>query len=323
MSVMAAPIRILGAGSARASDGTPAKAAGRAGRLRAILTALSADGAPIRLIHSIEELAVLAAHEALIRAGVPTPYRGDDLGLVLGVEEGIDGIKARYYRGVMADGPLGASPLTFPLTTPNTVAARVSILFDLRGETLTVGGGNVAGAQALGLAVRTLRDGHAAMAMAGGATCVESEYLEAASLVNPSESGSPGGGACLLLLGRSGSAGPGGGGHVLGYGEGFGPNAARDAIQACLEDAAVSPSTVGVVRTAAICDWPAMVRALRAAGISADMTRSPASGLSAASFPLAVAEVMEQAAQGGHVPVLVVGSDCLAGAAAAVVHGVP
>jgi hypothetical protein len=323
MSVMAAPIRILGVGSARASDATPAEAEGRAGRLRAILTALAADGAPIRLIHSIEELAVLAAHEALIRAGVPTPYRGDDLGLVLGVEEGIDGIKARYYRGVMADGPLGASPLTFPLTTPNTVAARVSILFDLRGETLTVGGGNVAGAQALGMAVRALRDGHAALALAGGVTCVESEYLEAASFVNPSESGSPEGGACLLLLGRSASADPAGGERVLGYAEGFGPNAARDAVQACLDDAAVSPSAVGVVRTAAVCDWPLMVRALRAAGIGADITRSPASGLSAASFPLAVAEAAEQPPRGGHMPVLVVGSDCLAGAAAAVVHGVP
>jgi 3-oxoacyl-[acyl-carrier-protein] synthase II len=112
-------------------------------------------------------MAVLAAHEALSRSGIPMPYRGDDLGVVLGVEEGIDGIKARYYQGVLADGPLGASPLTFPLTTPNTIAARISILFDLRGETLTVGGGNVAGAQALGLAVRALRDGYSALTLAG------------------------------------------------------------------------------------------------------------------------------------------------------------
>jgi len=320
---MAAPVRILGVGSARVSDATPAEAEGRASRLRAILTALSADGAPIRLIHSIEELAVLAAHEALIRAGVATPYRGADLGLVLGVEEGIDGIKARYYRGVMADGPLGASPLTFPLTTPNTVAARISILFDLRGETLTLGGGNVAGAQALGLAVRALRDGHAAMALAGGATCVEPEYLEAASLVNSSKAGAPAGGACLLLLGRSGAAGAAGGGQVLGYGEGFGPNAVRDAVQACLEDAAIGPATVGAVRAAAVCDWSSLVRALRAVGVSADMVRSPSSGLCAVSFPLAVAEAVEQSVDGTRAPVLVVGSDCLAGTVAAVVHGGP
>jgi len=320
---MSAPIRILGVGSVGVPDATPAEADARAGRLRAVLTGLSADGVPARLIHGIEELAILAAHEALRQAGVPMPYRGDDLGVVLGVEEGIDGIKARYYQGILADGPLGASPLTFPLTTPNTIAARISILFDLRGETLTLGGGNVAGAQALGLAVRALRDGHAAMALAGGVTSVEPEFLEAASLVGPSQCGSPGGGACLFLLGGSGSAGSAGGEQVLGYGEGFGPNAMHDAVRACLEDAALSPDTIGVVRTAAVCDWPSAARALRRVGISANVTRSPSSGFCSASFPLAVAEAVEQPALGAHGPVLVVGSDCLAGAAAAVVQGGP
>ncbi len=91
----AAPIRILGVGSARACDATPAEAEARAVRVRAIVAALSADGAPIRLLHRIEEAAVLAVHEALRRGGVSIPYGGDDLGLLLGVEEGIDGIKAR------------------------------------------------------------------------------------------------------------------------------------------------------------------------------------------------------------------------------------
>ena len=321
MSVTAFAIRILGVGAVCALDATSAETAARAGRLRAVLTALSADGAPIRLIHEVEELAVLAAHEALRRAGVPMPYRGDDLGLVLGVEEGIDGIKARYYRGILADGPLGASPLTFPMTTPNTVAARISILFDLRGETLTLGGGGIAGAQAIGAAVRALRDGHAAMALAGGATCVEPEFLEAASLVNRCKPGRPGGGACLLLFGRGGATDAAGGRRVLGYGEGFGSNAARDAIQACLSDAAIAPDGVGAVRAAAVCDWSALVRALRTAGVGAGIERSPSSDLWAASFPLAVAEAVEQPRPGTRLPVLVVGSDCLAGAVAAVVQG--
>jgi hypothetical protein len=320
---MSAPIRILGVGSIRAADAAPATREALEGRLGAVLAALSAEGAPVRLLHRIEELAVLAAHDALSRAGVPVPYRGDDLGLALGVEEGIDGIKARYFLGVLADGPLGASPLTFPLTTPNTVAARISILFGLQGEMCTLGGGPVAGAQALGTAVRALRDGHAALMLAGGATCIEREFLEAAALVRSSEAGAPGGGACLLLLGRSGAAGPVGGGQVLGYGEGFGPNAARDAVQACLEDAAIGPNAVGAARAAAVSEWSSWVRALRAAGVNADLARSPSSGLHAASFPLAVAEAVEQSADGTSAPVLVVGSDCLAGAVAAVVHGGP
>ena len=318
---MSSPVRIVGVGSVRARDATQADAQDRAGRLRAVLTTLSAEGAPIRLLHGIEELAVLAVHEALSRSGIPMPYQSDDLGVVLGVEEGIDGIKARYYQGVLAEGPLGASPLTFPLTTPNTIAARISILFGLRGETLTVGGGNVAGAQALGLAVRALRDGYSALTLAGGVTCVEQEFLEAASLVGRSESGQPGGGACLFLLGLQGSASPAGGDRLLGYGEGFGPSDVQDAIRACLEDAGVPARAVGAVRTAAVCDWRSVVQAVRGAGIGVDIARSPSSGLCSASFPLAVAEAAGQPASGTRVPVLVVGSDCLAGAAAAVVQG--
>lgn len=318
---MGLPIRIASIGTVDAPGAAEAETEARAGGLRAVLTSLSADGVPVRLVHGIEELAILAAHDALGRAGVPMPYGGDDLCLVLGAEEGIDGIKARYYRGILADGPLGASPLTFPLTTPNTIAARISILFDLRGEVLTLGGGSVAGGQALGLAVRALRAGHATMALAGGATWVEQEFLEAASFVDPSKPGSPGGGACLFLLGRSASTGAARVGQVLGYGDGFGSNATRDAIQACLEDAAVSPGTIGAVRAASVCDEPSMVRGLRAAGVSAEIMRSRSSGLGAASFPLAAAEALGQPAHGACAPVLVVGSDCLAGAAAAVVQG--
>lgn len=316
---MATPIQILGTGTARALDGMPADADGR---VRAVLSSLSADGATIRLIHSIEELAIVAAYEALSRGGVPVPYRGDGIGLVLGVEEGIDGIKARYFQGILADGPLGASPLTFPLTTSNSIAARISILLGLQGETVTLGGGGIAGGQAFGLAMRSLRDGHVAMALAGGATAVEAEFLHAASPATPSESGSLGGGACLLLLGRCVTAGAAGRGAVLGYGEGFGSDAAGDAIRACLEDAMIAPGAVSAVRVAALSDGASVVRALRSAGVRGAVTRSASSGLCAASFPLAVAEIVGHQAA-AHAAVLVVGSDCLSGVVAAMVHGGP
>jgi hypothetical protein len=318
---MSPPVGILGVGAVRAPEATQPDAEARADRVRGTLAALSRDGMPVRLIHGIEELAVLAAHAALRGAGIPVPYRGDGLGVVLGVEEGIDGIKARYYRGVLADGPLGASPLTFPLTTPNAIAARISILFDLRGETLTIGGGNVAGAQALGLAARAVRGGHSAMTLAGGVTCLEREFLEGASPASRSELGPPGGGACLFLLGPPGPAGFAATARLLGYGEGFGPDNVRDAIRTCLEDAGIPPTAIGAVRTAAVCDRRSVVQAVRGAGVGAGIARSPSSGLCAASFPLAVAEAAQPPTAGAHGPVLVVGTDCLAGAAVAVVQG--
>jgi len=266
-------------------------------------------------------MAVLAAHEALCRSGISMPYRGDDLGVVLGLEEGIDGIKMRYYQGVLQDGPVGASPLTFPLTTPNTIAARISILFDLRGETFTVGGGSVSGAQAVGLAVQALREGRVAMALAGGVTCVEPEFLEAASRVHPSVGGPPRGGACLLLLVPPRSPSRGEGGELLGYGEGFGGTDVKDAVQACLEDAGIPSQAIAAVWTAAVSDWPSAVHAVREVGVTARVTRSPSTDLHSASFPLAVAEVAGQSVPGTPRPVLIIGSDCLAGAVAAVVRG--
>jgi hypothetical protein len=294
------------------------------------LAALSQNGPQIRLLHAIEEVAFLATHEALSRAGVPMPVGGDGIGIALGVEEGIDGIKARYYQGVLREGPLGASPMAFPLTTPNTIAARISILLDLRGENFTVCGGSLSGAQAVGLALEALRHGRSTAMLAGGATSVEQEFLDALSRTGRPERGQLGCGACLLLLQpqlSSEEAGPhdaelprDGAGHVLGYAEGFGKDDIRDAIQGCLEDARLLPEQIGSVRVGSASDHRALVETLRQVGVKASTVRSPSSDMHSASFPMAIAEATGQAAHGTRRPVLVVGTDCLTGAAAAIVR---
>jgi len=319
---MLSPIWMAGIGTACSLGSEPQQAEDRARRLHAALAALSQGRVPIRLFHPLEEIAVLAAHEALADAGVPTPYRSADIGITLGVEEGIDGIKARYYRGVLRDGPLGASPISFPFTTPNTIAARISILFDLRGEMLTVGGGSLSGAHAMGLARQALREGRSTMVLAGGVTSVEQEFLDAVSRVSRPGTGQLGDGACLFLLESRRREGKGtGGGHLLGYGQGFGVNDVQDAIQACLADAEVLPGAIESVRTAAVSDWRVAVEAIRETGVTAAIVRSPSSGLHSASFPLAVAEAVRERRSAHAAPVLVLGVDCLAGAAAAVVQG--
>jgi hypothetical protein len=298
------------------------------------VTALAQEGAQIRLLHAIEEVAFLAAHEALSLAGLPLPFGGDGIGVALGVEEGIDGIKARYYQGVLQEGPLGASPMAFPFTTPNTVAARIAILLDLRGENYTVCGGSLSGAQAVGLALECLRRGQSTAMLAGGATSMEREFLDALSRAGRPEPAQPGCGACLCLLearvsaraagphpaprdGRLGSDA----GDVLGYAEGFGTNDIQDAVQACLEDARLFPAQVGSVRVASLGDCRRLLEVLRRVGVRASVVRSPSSHLHSASFPMAMAEAAGHAANGTPEPVLVMGTDCLAGASAAVVRG--
>ncbi len=321
MAVKSGAVRIAGIGAVRVPGAEPdATALERTSRLQSVLLALAPDRPPIRLAHVIEETAILAAHEALSASGVPLPYRGEDIGLSLGMEEGIDGVKARYYAGILRDGPLGASLLAFPLTTPNTVAARLCIVFDLRGECLTVGGGSLSGAQALGLALQAVRSGRSAGMLAGGVTSIEAEFLEARAGLMPSPGGPLESAASLLLLERSGP--PGGGGQaLLGFGEGFGDRDVLDAVQACLEDAHSTPQAIGCVRVAARCEWRSMVESIREAGIAAPILPSPSSHLESASFPLAVAEALEEAKVGPSTPELILGRDCLTGAAALLAGG--
>lgn len=316
------PVRISGIGTACLPGDGAGTAEGLGPRLSAALAALPQGGSPARLFHPIEETTFVAATEALARAGVAAPVGGDGVGIALGVEEGIDGIKARYYQGVLRDGPLGASPLAFPLTTPNTVAARISILLDLRGESLTVCGGSLSGAQAIGLALEALRAGRSGAVLAGGATAVEQEFLDALCHVGRPDGGRVRCGACLLLLEPQASAGEAEGrAALLGYGEGFGRDAVRDAVQACLEDAGLFAEGIGSVRVASVDDPRFLAEALRRLGVRAPVHRSPASDRYSASFPMAAAEAAGPAAHGTPGPILIVGTDCLAGASAALVRG--
>jgi hypothetical protein len=266
----------------------------------------------MRLFHPIEEMACLAAVEALAHAGIDIPVGAEDVGLCLGVEEGVDGIKARFFRGVLADGPLGASPLAFPFTAPNAIAARLSILLDLRGETLTVCGGQVSGAHAVGLGIAAVRAGRARMVLAGGATSIDPEFLDALLQLGRPDGGSPRCGACLLALERGASPGS----RLVGYGEGVGRAAIPDAIHACLADATLCPASVRTIRIAG--GDPRQARTeLRQLFGNVPVRRARGADFHSAAFPMALAEAAGHARAGE--PILVVGEDCLAGAAAALI----
>jgi|WetSurMetagenome_2_1015567.scaffolds.fasta_scaffold00030_74 3-oxoacyl-(acyl-carrier-protein) synthase len=88
----------------------------------------------MRLVHALERLAVAAAGCALVDSGLDFQGGASDIGIYIGIDDAIEDIKDEYFNGVLADGLLGASPLLFPFTSPNTLAAQISIAFDLRGE---------------------------------------------------------------------------------------------------------------------------------------------------------------------------------------------
>ncbi len=119
------PIRIAGVGLATVSPAAQGACEAVAHRFQEGFGHLSP---PVRIVHPVEEATLVAGRDALKAAGIGFPVGLEEPGVAFGVEEAIDGVKARYYAALLKDGPLGASPVAFPLTTPNTLAARLAIL---------------------------------------------------------------------------------------------------------------------------------------------------------------------------------------------------
>lgn len=93
---------------------------------------------PVRLSHRLEQLAVAAAGNALLDAGLGLPFGDSAIGLYIGIDDSIEDIKDEYFSMVLAEGILGASPLLFPFTSPNALTAQISIACDLRGEAIVM-----------------------------------------------------------------------------------------------------------------------------------------------------------------------------------------
>ena len=321
---MGRPVRILGTGAIVLRSGLPGKTAAWSARVAEATEQLGRGGKRIRLIHRIEEVALLASWDALRESRIVIPSTGHEwVGIALGIDEGIDGIKARHCVAVQSDGPLGASPLVFPFTTQNAVTAQVSIGLDLRGEMFTLCGGPLSGAAALGVALNAVRRGGVTAMLAGGATSVEKVFLEALAAAGVREGGAERDGAGVLVLapedeGRGPEAVRTA--FLIGYGDAFGERAVAYAVEACLDDARVSPREIGLVWQAS----PDLPSDVFPPDLTADIPaimQSPHADLHSASFPLTVAAVARGEAAARQGPVLVVGADCMGAAAAALVRG--
>jgi len=133
-----------------------------------------------RLIHGIEKVMVAGAALALEDAGIALPFKpagAEHIGIYVGMDDSIEALKDEFFAGILADGPLGASPLLFPFTSPNAFAAQTTIALDLRGESLTFPIKNTYNG-VIQYAIRSVQDGFSPIALAG-AVCLE-DYPEAA-----------------------------------------------------------------------------------------------------------------------------------------------
>jgi 3-oxoacyl-[acyl-carrier-protein] synthase II len=148
-----------------AGPGAPRQADGDGALMPDALIDRLTDESERRRLSRICQLAVAAARLALTDAGLPSP---DALGLVIGSELGDLRSTRAFAEGFLQRGPVGLSPLLFPCTVMNTMAATTAIAVNAREMSLTLTVPAVAGELAVARATAAVVSGRVPRALAGG-----------------------------------------------------------------------------------------------------------------------------------------------------------
>ena len=174
-------VSALGAGGLAAVEGALDRGASGIGPVRAF----ALDGSPSRLAAEVDpgsldvhvdrdaarrlsricQLAVSAARLAVVDSGVSP---GADLGVAVGTEYGDFRSSEEFAAGFLRRGPAGLSPMIFPNTVMNSMAAQVAIAVGAQGPTVTVNQATVPGDLAMARAAGLVAAGQARVMLVGG-----------------------------------------------------------------------------------------------------------------------------------------------------------
>ena len=124
------------------------------------------DESEARRLSRMCQMTVAAGRLALADAGLDT--RGE-LALLVGTEFGDMVSTIAFVDGYLRRGPTGLSPLLFPHTVMNTMAAATAIAVSARDLSLTLNVPTVAGELAIARAAMAVRTGRIGACLAGGA----------------------------------------------------------------------------------------------------------------------------------------------------------
>lgn len=92
----------------------------------------------MRFVNELEQLTIASVCSVLQNAGINIPVGNNDIGIYMGIDDALEDLKDEHFINIIKEGILGSSPLLFPYTSPNALAAQASIAFDMRGETMTM-----------------------------------------------------------------------------------------------------------------------------------------------------------------------------------------
>jgi len=118
-----------------------------------------------RRLSRICQLAVVGCRLALADARRDA---GPDLGIAVGTELGDFRSSEEFAAGFLRRGPTGLSPMIFPHTVMNTMAASAAIAVGAKGPAVTVNQATLAGDLAVARGAALLRAGRAEAVIAGG-----------------------------------------------------------------------------------------------------------------------------------------------------------
>jgi len=118
-----------------------------------------------RRLSRICRLALGACLLAVQDAGIEG---GPGLGIVVGTEHGDFTSSRDFAQGFLRHGPAGLSPMLFPNTVMNTMAATAAIAIGAKAPSVTVNQATLAGDLALARGARLILDGRAEAVVAGG-----------------------------------------------------------------------------------------------------------------------------------------------------------
>ena len=212
--------------------------------------AVGIDDAEARRLSRVSQLTLAAARLALRDAGSDL---GGRPGLVVGTEFGDLRSTIEFVDGFLARGPAGLSPLLFPGTVMNTMAATTAIALATRGLSLTLNAPDIAGELAVWRATGAVSAGRADAVLAGGVDDVAPFVGEVAAALGAEGRGD--GAAFLVLepLERARERGARMLGEILAVASaalparrhGIGRSAASSAIEQALAAAGMGPGDVG------------------------------------------------------------------------------
>jgi len=149
------------------------------------------DPDSVRRLSRICRMTLAACRLAADESGIAG---GDRLGLVVGSEYGDFRSGAEFFGGFLRRGPAGLSPMVFPSTVMNSMAAVAAIALGAKGPSVTLNQATVAGDLAVARAAALIADGRADAVLAGGVDEIFSDvYLNLARLgaLSPMGGGAP------------------------------------------------------------------------------------------------------------------------------------